>query len=497
MFWPPFILLLVALVYSLVDVNDFLKITTHINDFILDRFGWLFSAGTLMMLLSCLIIFLHPISKRRIGGEGAKPLLTKWRWFSIVICTTIATGIIFWGIAEPIFHVMSPPSFSGVEANTPAAGEYALSVMYLHWTFTPYAIYTIPAVMFALAFYNEKRSFSLKSTLYPFIKSGKHKWLGIGIDGICLYALVAGMAASLGAGILTLSGGLKSIFGLESDFILIFITITIVAAFVISAITGLMKGIRILSDINVRIFIILAIFIFVFGPTGSILIQSIKSLGLYFQNLPEFSLISILHPDAPWPKSWTSFNWANWLAWAPITALFLGRLSYGYTVKQFMIVNWILPSLFGVIWMSIFSGTAIDMQINQGIGLGKLLEAAGPESIIYRVFEELPWSNIMAVVFLFTAFLSYVTAADSNTEAMGGISSTGISPDTPSPPIFIKIIWGLTIGAVAFVMVSMAGIDGIKMLSNLGGLPALLLIIVVNLGLLKVLFISKKKGVKN
>ena len=166
-----------------------------------------------MMLLSCLIIFLHPVSKRRIGGEGAKPLLTKWRWFSIVICTTIATGIIFWGTAEPIFHVMSPPSFSGVEANTPAAGEYALSVMYLHWTFTPYAIYTIPAVMFALAFYNEKRSFSLKSTLYPFIKSGKHKWLGIGIDGICLYALVAGMAASLGAGILTLSGGLKSNFG--------------------------------------------------------------------------------------------------------------------------------------------------------------------------------------------------------------------------------------------------------------------------------------------
>jgi choline-glycine betaine transporter len=364
--------------------------------------------------------------------------------------------------------------------------------MFLHWTFTPYAIYSIPAMMFALAFYNEKRSFSLKSTLYPFIPAGKLNWLGIGIDSICLYALVAGMAASLGAGILTLSGGIKNIFGLESNFILLLITITIVGAFVLSAISGLMKGIRILSDINIRIFILLALFIFVFGPTGSILIQAFDSLLHYLKHLPEFSLVSVLYPEDPWPKNWTSFNWANWLAWAPITALFLGRLSYGYTVKQFMIVNWILPSLFGMVWMSIFSGTVIDMQLNQGIDLNSLLKNLGPESIVYRMFETLPWKGIIAVVFLFTAFLSYVTAADSNTEAMGGISSTGISPETPSPPKFIKVIWGLTIGAVAFIMISLAGVDGVKMLSNLGGLPALILIIAINIGLIKVLF-SKHK----
>lgn len=485
-------LLLAALIYSLVDVESFLKATTSINDFFLDQFGWLFSLGTLLMLLSCIVIFFHPISKRRIGGENAKPFLSKWRWFSIVICTTIATGIIFWGTAEPIYHLNAPPSFSGTEAGTAAAGEYALSVMFLHWTFTPYAIYSIPAIMFALAFYNEKRSFSLKSTLYPFIPAGKLKWLGIGIDSICLYALVAGMAASLGAGILTLSGGIKNIFGLESNLILLLITITIVGAFILSAISGLMKGIRILSDINIRIFIILALFIFAFGPTGSILIQAFNSLLLYLKHLPEFSLVSVLYPDDPWPKSWTSFNWANWLAWAPITALFLGRLSYGYTVKQFMIVNWILPSLFGMVWMSIFSGTVIDMQLNQGIDLNSLLKNLGPESIVYRMFETLPWKGIIAVVFLFTAFLSYVTAADSNTEAMGGISSTGISPDTPSPPKFIKVIWGLTIGAVAFIMISLAGVDGVKMLSNLGGLPALILIIAINIGLIKVLFFKKK-----
>jgi choline-glycine betaine transporter len=172
--------------------------------------------------------------------------------------------------------------------------------------------------------------------------------------------------------------------------------------------------------------------------------------------------------------------------------LFLGRLSYGYTVRQFMIVNWILPSLFGMIWMSIFSGTVIDMQLNQGINLNGLLSTLGPESIVYKMFETLPMKGMIAVVFLFTAFLSYVTAADSNTEAMGGISSTGISPDTPSPPKFIKVLWGITIGAVAFIMISLAGVDGVKMLSNLGGLPALFLIIAINTGLIKVLFFTKK-----
>ncbi|MFT6055373.1 MAG: choline-glycine betaine transporter [Roseivirga sp.] len=481
-----------ALVYSIVDVASFLKATTSINDFILDKFGWLFSLGTLLMLLSCVVIFFHPISKQRIGGQHAKPILSKWRWFSIVICTTIATGIIFWGTAEPIYHLNAPPSFSGLEAGSSAAAEYSLSIMYLHWTFTPYAIYTIPAIMFALAFYNEKRSFSLKSTLYPFIPSGKVKWLGVGIDSICLYALVAGMSASLGAGILTLSGGMKNLFGFESDFLLLIVTVCIVSAFVLSAISGLMKGIRILSDINIRIFITLAIFVFIFGPTWTIISQAFNAGLSYLKHLPEFSLVSVLHPNDPWPKSWTSFNWANWLAWAPITALFLGRLSYGYTVKQFMVVNWILPSLFSMVWMSIFSGTVIDMQLNQGIDLNSLLINLGPESMVYRMFETLPVKGIVASLFLFTAFLSYVTAADSNTEAMGGISSTGISPDSPSPSKFIKVIWGVTIGAVAFVMISLAGVEGVKMLSNLGGLPSLFLIIAINLGLIKVLFFSKK-----
>ncbi len=490
-FWPPFVLLMVALIFSIADSDKFLDTTARINNFILNNFGWLFSAGTTLMLLTCLFICFHPIGKIKIGGAHAQPFLTKWRWFSIVLCTTIATGIIFWGTAEPLYHLADPPSFSGVEAGSAKAANDAMGYLFLHWTFIPYAIYCLPAVMFALAFYNQQKSFSLHSTLFPLLRNQQQPFLASFIDGICLYALVAGMAASLGAGILTLSGGIRNLTGYESQWLQLVITCLIVGSFILSAVSGLMKGIRILSDINARIFTVLALFILFFGPTLAIVEYAASGLQVFFTTLPEMSLVSILHPEDPWPKSWTTFSWSNWLAWAPITALFLGRLSYGYTVKQFLIFNWILPSLFGMLWMSIFGGMTLDFELTSKLGLGDLLQEQGPESVIYRIFEELPLRYIIAPLFLVTAFLSYVTAADSNTEAMGGISSTGISPDSPTPPTIIKVIWGITIGAVAFIMINMAGIDGIKMLSNLGGLPSLFLIVVINIGLLY-LIISKK-----
>ncbi len=491
-FWPTLALLLAALAYSVADAQGFLKQTQNINTFILNHFGRLFSVGTSLMLLTCVVIFFHPIGKKKIGGPNARPLLSHWRWFSIVLCTTIATGILFWGTAEPIYHLSDPPSFMEADPFSEKAAENAMGFMFLHWTFTPYAIYVLPALMFALAFYNQKRSFSIQSTLFPLLKTSTgESWIGNLIDGICLFSLVAGMAASLGAGILTLTGGVRNLTGTEAKWLPTIITIVVVLSFTISAITGLMKGIRILSDINARIFVLMALVLLILGPFQEIVYHAASGLINYFQNLPEMSLVSILHPEDQWPKDWTTFNWANWMAWAPITALFLGRIGYGYTVRKFLLFNWLLPSFFGIAWMSIFSGTAISLEMNNFRSLSEKLTIDGPESIIYELFEYIPFTSILAAVFLITAFLSYVTAADSNTEAMGGISSTGISPEAPAPPVLIKLVWGIAIGTVAFVMINMAGIEGIKMLSNLGGLPALFLLVAINLGLIYLLT-SKK-----
>lgn len=486
-FWIPFLFLIASAIYSLVDVNNFLKITNSANNWILVNFGWLFSVSTLFFLGIVIAIYFSPLGKVRIGGKDANPILTKWRWFSITLCATIAIGILFWGAAEPIYHLHAPPVGLGIEGGSGAAAQFSMSTMFLHWTFTPYSIYTLAALTFALVYYNLQQPFSLGSLLYPLIGKSAYGMVGSTIDAICLFSLVAGMAASLGTGILTIAGGLNLFMDLSiTPLLLGIIALVIVCTFVMSAASGLMKGIRILSDLNIKFFFALCAFVFLFGPTTFILRFGVESFGNYLQHFLERSLYTGASANDDWANSWTIFYWANWLAWTPITALFLGRLAIGYTVKDFIRFNLLYPSLFGCFWMMVFSGTAIyyDFVADSG-AMNAVLQDGGAENVIYALFQRLPIAPIISGIFLLIAFLSYVTAADSNTTAMGGISVKGISLENPEPPLLIKIVWGATVGVIAWVMVAFAGIDGIKMASNLGGFPALFLIIAVAFSLIK------------
>lgn len=491
-FWPPFLLLLGAVIFSFVNEAGFAAMTTNANNWLIENFGWAFSMTGFLMVLIVLVIYFSPFAKVKIGGSKAKPLLNTWQWFSITLCTTIAIGILFWGTAEPIYHLIYPPASLGLEPGSAEAALFAMSTMYLHWTFTPYALYCVPALMFAFAYYNMKKPFSLGATLTPLAGDKATGKAGQAIDAICLYALVAGMAASLATGILTISGGLNSIAGIESNpFTWAIVGAIIIGTFIISATTGLMKGIRILSDINTKVFFGIIAFIFVFGPTAFLLNLGAESFGHYLTNFFEKNLFTGAAAGDQWPQWWTTFYWANWLAWAPITALFLGRISYGHTVKDFIKMNFFFPAIFGAVWITVFSATSINFQMN-GVDLLGALTNIGPEAVGFTIFRQLPISGLIIPFFLFIAFLAFVTAADSNTTAMGGISTACISPESPEPPTLIKVVWGLTVGIVAWVMLSFAGIDGIKMLSNLGGFPAMILELAVAIGLIMVVSNPRK-----
>jgi choline/carnitine/betaine transport len=488
-FYPPLSILVAVAVFSFIDIQHFLSWATYINDWLLNHFGWLYSVSTLFFLILCAWVYISPVGKVRIGGEDAVPLLTRWRWFTISLTTTIAIGILFWGSAEPLYHLHQPPKGLGITPDTVEAARFAMSTMYMHWTFTPYGIYTLTGLMFALVYYNLKQPFSLGSLLYPLLGDRVHGPIGNAIDAICLYSLVAGMAASLGAGILTISGGLDKLLNIDnSPFNLGIITIVIVATFVISAASGLLKGIRVLANINIIAFLIICVFVLFFGPTLFLLQFGIESLGDYAVNFFQRSLYTGAIVDSDWVNSWTVFYWANWLAWTPVTALFLGRLAYGYTVRDYIHYNLLLPALFGCVWMIVFSGTAIHMDFFEtGDPLYEVLQNKGPENVMYAVFDKLPLPQITSIFFLLVSFLSYVAGADANTSAMGGISSTGISPDSPEPTFLIKVVWGSAVGLIAWIMVSFAGIDGIKMTSNLGGFPALFLVLAVSFGMIRMI----------
>ncbi|KOY83843.1 BCCT family transporter [Lysinibacillus macroides] len=487
-FWPPFILLLIAGLLSLLYPEWFLDKVNIANNWLLENVGWLFSLGGLAMLAAVVIVFFSPLGKYKIGGEHARPMLKMKSWLAITLCTTIAAGVTFWGIVEPIYHMVYPPESSGIEANSPDAIMFSMSTMYLHWTVTPYAIYCVPALMFAFAFYNMRKPFSLSSTLTPLLGNRMEGKLSSFIDAISLYTLSLGMASAMGTAVLNMAGGVNYLTGIESNATLwaIIAAITMIV-FTISASTGLMNGIRILSDINTKAYIIIIIFIFITGPIAFIVNLGTESFGFYLTHFFEKSLFTGASGGDAWPKAWTVFYWANWFAWAAITAMFLGRISYGYSVRTFIIVNFVVPSVFGGLWMTIFGGTSIYKQITDNT-LGTILGEQGAESVLYAVLADVPLSAIVIPVYLFIVFISFVTASDSNISAMGGISTKGITADSQESHIGIKIAWGASVGIIAWVMLSFAKIDGIKILSNLGGIPALILCLAIIFALLKVAF---------
>lgn len=485
-FWPTFLILLAAVIASYVDLDAFLATASALNDAVLTNFSWLFSLGSLYLLIMAVIVYFSPLGRIRIGGRDATPLLSRLRWFSITLCTTLAVGVLFWTTAEPLYHYMGPPASSGLEAGSSDAMLFAMSTMFLHWSFTPYAIYAVPALIFALAFYNLRLRFSISSMLEPVLGPRVKRFGGL-IDAIALYALVAGMASSLGTGALTLAGGAGQYLGGETSPLRLGVIIAIiVVTFVVSAASGLQKGIARLSSLNAILLLILGIFMFIVGPTVFCLALGVESFGVYLDNFFTKSLFTGAAGNDQWPQWWSIFYWAVWFAWAPVAALFLGKISRGYTVREFLRVNLLYPALFASVWILIFSGTALYFQshlgqTDAGADLYAVLNDRGVENVLYELFRQLPFSQVWIPLLLFIAYISYVTAADSQTDAIGNLCTRGLTADSDlNAGVPMKVIWGVIVGVVSWVMVSFVGIDGIKMLSNLGGLPAMLIVLLAS-----------------
>ncbi|MDK2760995.1 MAG: BCCT family transporter [Sphingopyxis sp.] len=483
MFFTPLVVLLAAVLLSLWKGTAVIAAETAINDWILRHFSPVFAWAGLGFLALLGGIALSPLGGRIIGGPDARPILNRWRWFAVTLCTTIATGILFWGAAEPLFHLNDPPAMLGLTPGSDAAATFAMSTMFLHWTLTPYAIYTVAGLAFALVYYNRGERFSLSSLFVPLIGQRAHGPVGTGIDIICLYALVAGMAASMGAGILAVAGGVEGIGGFTGGPPLRWaIAVAIVASFLISAATGLQKGIAGLSVVNTWLFFAIILFVLIAGPTAEMIGLSLRGTVDYLTTFVPRNLG--LDVDTDWHRQWTIFNWANWFAWAPVTALFLGRLAVGYSVRAFILYNLILPSLFGAVWMTAIAGATIALDQQSGAALYAILTAQGPDPVLFRLFSALGGGPGVAAIVLFAIFLSYVAGADANVSAMSALSTRGISPDAPEAPIAIQAVWGITVGLVALVLVAGGGIDGIRMMSVLGGFPALFIIIGAALSLI-------------
>lgn len=486
-FLPPFLLCIAVVALNYVNESQFVASLTAAHRWVSHSFGWLVSLTSFGMLVLCGAIAVSPFGKTILGGPAAKPLLTRWQMFAVVLTTNIAAGILFWGTFEPLSYLSKPPL--KIAPNSPEAAQFAISTVYLHWTLTPYAIASVVGLMFAFAYFNMKKPFSLGAPLSPLLgRYGEGKVAEI-IDAICLYSLVTALAAALGGASLLLGGGINHVFGIDgkpSSFMLAVIIAAIMGSSVAAAVSGVTKGIRMIADLN-TIFLIgfLALVLFL-GPTRFILDFAVEGLGQFLGQYFQKVLFTGAAHGENWPHDWTQMLYSAFFAWAPIMGVFLGRIAYGYSVRAFLFFNVVLPGLFTGLWMGIICGAVVHMELFEDAQLSNLLDPNDPTRVLFTFLGRLPLSSILIPVLLFTAFLSFVTTADGNTEAMSNISSKGISPEHSEASFFVKLAWGTLMAVFCWVMVTYFGLDGIRMLSNLGGFPALFLCLAISVCAIRV-----------
>lgn len=497
--FAPMSIFIAAATMSLIDLDGFFAFAKLINDWILATFSTVISWAVFGFVLTSFAVMLSPLGKVTIGGAGAARTLKPWSWFSITLCTTIAIGILFWAMAEPIYHLYEPGSAArGITARSDAAKAFSLVTLFMNWAISPYAIYTIAALTFALAYHNLGKPYSVAGPFVALIGRPLPSALAAVLDAAILLALIMGMAASLGAGMLLLSGGVADLTGgSNSPVLLALVALAIGVIVLISSLTGLMRGIRVLSVVNTWFFFVFVAVIIIFGPTREIFVQGGQAVLSYAGEFLDRSLIiGAASEDGDWAKSWTTFYFANWLAWAPVTAMFLGRIARGYSVRAFVLVNLILPALFSMLWMSVFGVFAMQTDLAEGGALKQTLDSIGPEGVMFRALDFIPLTGLLIPVVLILSFISYVTAADSNTEAISQICKRHDQPMTeadetePSAPR-LKIVWVILLCLMAWIMVAFSGIDGVRMLSNVGGLPALFVVLGLQVCLIRMVFQAK------
>lgn len=490
------VLLYVAIiVLGLVSPTGFATAEGAIVNFAASWFGWLYDLVAVAMMMICIwVMFSKKIGSIRIGGKDAKPVMSKWSWFVISLCGGIATGIVFWGIAEPITHFMSPVPGLGYEASTAEAALGSLSISYLHWGPALYAFYAVAGIGIGIAVYNLKLPYRVASVFYPILGEKAMGAIGTVVDILCLFGLAGGVSASLGVSAMQLGAGIGILTNITpTNMMWAIILMTIVITFIISSYTGIGKGVRFLSDKNAKIYMGLMAFVLLFGPSQYILNMTFEALGYHVRDYFVLSFNLQTFSGDMWPTWWTINYWSFMIAYTPLMGMFLAKVARGRTLKEFTLFNFLIPGIFGIVWFGIFGSASIFYEFN-GAGIWDSMSTLGTESAVFAFFENFPLTNVLSTIFMITAFLSVVTLADSMTTTISSLSINAANSATVEPPAKIKIFWGLVMSLLAFINIvtasnvgAVSGINATKQLAIVSAFPLLFVMVAMIFSTIKML----------
>lgn len=467
----------------------------------LRTFGWLYQITSIFALILVTIVTFSKVGDIRLGGKDAKPKYSFVTWFAMALTGGIATGIVTWGLNEPLIYygnVYGELNTLGIEAQTSKAAIFALARCFYNWTFIPYAMYAIAGLGVAYMYFNKKEKLTVTSTLKPLFgeRVTKGRIADI-IDTLSMLAITLGLASGLGTGLTLVISGLEITYGIPKT-IVVWICIggLTTAIFTVASYLGIDKGIKTLATWNSKVFYGLLILLFFTGPTVYILRLATSGIAEWAHNFWKWGLDPMDIAGEALTMSWTFYDWSTWIAYAPLMGIFLAMISYGRTVREFMIINWILPSIFGIVWFSVWGGTAINLQLNNVVDLVEVIKANGAVSGLWVFLQYLPFRIDIVIIplVMFTLIISFSTAADAMTTTVASmcIKDTVIGEE---PPAYQKIMWGILIGSISVILAAFGGgeqgVDGVKSLAAAGGFAVLFIFILQLISITKMFFFKK------
>jgi choline/glycine/proline betaine transport protein len=439
-------------------------------------FGWYYVLVVTGLLGLVGVILASSARRIRLGGPDAKPEFGRVGWFSMLFAAGMGIGLVYFGVAEPLYHYSSPLR---AEPQTQAALIEAMRITFFHWGLHAWGIYIVLALAIAHAHYNRGLPLAPRAVLEPLIGARIHGPIGHATDILCTVGTLLGVATSLGLGAMQINGSLVSFFDWPSAVWVQILLITgITALAVVSVVSGVKRGVQALSRANIAMMAVLLAFVLFAGPLLYSVEIFVSALGSYVQTLPRMSLYLDPGADSEWQTTWTLFYWGWWISWSPFVAIFIARISRGRTIREFILAVLFVPTLVTFLWFSVMGGTALELQRT---GEADLLAAVQQDEAqsLQNLLAELPIGGITTILATLVILLFFVTSSDSGSLVDDIVTSGG----DPHPPKAQRVFWAVSEGSVAIVLLLLGGLSAIRNAAISLGLPMSVLLIAAGIAL--------------
>lgn len=477
-FYPSVFIILGLVLAAVLFQENFESLFARAQTEVANNFGWFYVLTMNLVLGTVFFLIGSRFGEIRLGGQAAEPDFTWLGWFAMLFSAGMGIGLLFYGVAEPLYHATIRPPFA--EAYSIEAAQQAMGLTYLHWGLHPWAVYSLVGLALAFFSYNRGAPLSIRAVFYPLLGDRIHGWPGHSIDILATVATLFGVATSLGLGVQQVNAGLNHMFGIPiggSIQVVLIVFITILAT--VSVVRGLDGGIRRLSELNILLALLLMLFVGILGPTLFLLNGFIENVGYYLQNLPRLSTWNETFEDSDWQNGWTVFYWGWWIAWSPFVGMFIARVSRGRTIREFLLGVLLVPPFITFIWMTVFGDTALQIEYFGAGGITAAVRENVPVAL-FKLLDQFPLVLVTSLLAVAVVVSFFVTSSDSGSMVIDMITAGG----NPDPPVAQRIFWTVTEGVVAATLLYGGGLVALQAAAISTGLPFSILLLVMCVSLI-------------